>query len=75
MTLDSRFPIPDSPLPFLNRKPQLDSWGFSEGIKFVKKVSKEVGQCGGVVTEDPELARVSGQFIAANRPPTNKKDF
>ncbi|WP_293108093.1 hypothetical protein [Moorena sp. SIO3I6] len=42
----SRFPIPDSPLPFLNRKPQLDSWGFSEGIKFVKKVSRRArGRC------------------------------
>ncbi|NEO17163.1 MULTISPECIES: hypothetical protein [unclassified Moorena] len=31
-------------------------------------------QCG--VTEDPELARVSRQFIAANRPPiADKKDF
>ncbi|NEQ04180.1 MULTISPECIES: hypothetical protein [unclassified Moorena] len=28
------------------------------------------------VTEDPELARVSRKFIAANRPPSNeKKDF
>ncbi|NEO74194.1 hypothetical protein [Moorena sp. SIO3H5] len=49
----SRFPIPDSPLPSLKRKPQLGAtlcsklyrWGFSEGIKFVKKVlqGKEVG--------------------------------
>ncbi|WP_158517036.1 hypothetical protein [Moorena producens] len=28
------------------------------------------------VTEDPEVARVSRKFIAANRPPTtDKKDF
>ncbi|NEQ87151.1 MAG: hypothetical protein F6K26_46125 [Moorea sp. SIO2I5] len=51
---DSRFPIPDSRFPSSNRKPQLGAtlcsklyrWGFSEGIKFVKKVSRrERGQC------------------------------
>ncbi|NET66220.1 MAG: hypothetical protein F6K63_18250 [Moorea sp. SIO1G6] len=52
-------------------------WGFSYGITFVKKVSsKEVVGASGVVTEDPELARVSGQLSRANRPPiTDKKNF
>ncbi|NEO35655.1 MAG: hypothetical protein F6J90_04700 [Moorea sp. SIOASIH] len=69
----SRFPIPDSRFPSSNRKPQLDSWGFFYGITFVKKVlqGKEVGA---VVTENPEVARVSGQFIAANRPPTTEEN-
>ncbi|WP_424094840.1 hypothetical protein [Moorena producens] len=38
---DSRFPIPDSRFPtplFKTKNP--NSWGFSYGIKFVKKVSK-----------------------------------
>ncbi|WP_143727453.1 hypothetical protein [Moorena bouillonii] len=81
---ESRFPIPDSPLPSPNTKPQL---GATLCSKLLARVSlteshlskksykgKRSVQC--QVTEDQELARVSGQFIAANRPPTTeKKDF
>ncbi|WP_293088481.1 hypothetical protein [Moorena sp. SIO3H5] len=77
---DSRFPIPDSRFPIpLFKKKNPNSWGFSIGITtFVKKVSPRQASSKhrGVVTEDPEVARVSRQFIAANRPPSNeKKDF
>ncbi|WP_293068454.1 MULTISPECIES: hypothetical protein [unclassified Moorena] len=42
-----------------------------------KKSHQGKGRAGACqVTEDPEVARVSRKFIAANRPPsTDKKDF
>ncbi|NEO37202.1 MAG: hypothetical protein F6J90_13090 [Moorea sp. SIOASIH] len=78
-TPDSRFPIPDSrlPIPLFKTKTPIAGVSLSESNLSKKSQSGQApGKHQGVVTEDPEVARVSRQFIAANRPPTtDKKDF
>ncbi|NEO80697.1 hypothetical protein [Moorena sp. SIO4G3] len=80
---DSRFPIPDSPLPSLNRKPQLGATlcsrflaGVSQKESHFSKKSYKGKRSVACQVEDPVVARVSRQLRRANRPPiADKKDF